>query len=92
MRLLTVTDSDNIEAIGFKETRTEPVHGDVYGTLGVVFKSSPDTVHLYDDVSSDTFARLVGGDSVGKTFYELFRKTKYPFTKSARAAHDDLKK
>ena len=92
MRLMTVPDSDIIDAIGFKETNTEPVHGTVYGTLGVVFKSSPNDVYEYKEVAADTFARLVGGESVGKLFHELFRKTKYPFTKSARAAHDDLKK
>lgn len=84
MRMLTVTDSDIIEAVGFKETRTDPVHGDVYGTLGVVFKSSPNDVYEYADVNADTFAKLVGGESIGKTFHDLFRKSKYPFTKSAR--------
>lgn len=86
MRLLTVTDSDIIEAIGFGDLRENPggVPG-TFGTLGVVFKSSPSDVYLYPDVGSDTYAKLVGGDSIGKAFHEMFRKTKYPFTKSERA-------
>ncbi len=82
MRLLTVTDSDIIEAIGFGNLNTNP--RGTSGTLGVVFKSSPSEVYEYAEVSADTYAKLVGGDSIGKAFHELFRKTKYPFTKSAR--------
>jgi len=85
MRLLTVTDSDIIEAIGFGTLMENPggVPG-TFGTLGVVFKSSQDTIYEYKDVAIDTFAKLIAGDSIGKVFHELFRRTKYPFTKSAR--------
>lgn len=86
MRLMTVTDSDIIDAIGFGDVRENPdgIPG-VFGKLGVVFKSSPTVVYEYPDVSSDTYAKLVSGDSVGKTFHELFKKTRYPFTKSDRS-------
>lgn len=83
MRLMTVPDSDIIEAIGFTITNPRPTGG-AFGTLGVVFKGSADVVYEYKDVFVDTFAKLVGAESVGKLFHELFKKTKYPFTKSAR--------
>lgn len=83
MRLMTVTDSEIIDAIGFS------VDGDVsargkFGTLGVVFKSSPSDVYNYSVVLAETFAALVSADSIGKEFHERFKKTKYPFTKSTR--------
>lgn len=88
MRMLTVTDSDIIEAVGFAidaRSAEDPNRGGgVFGTLGVVFKSSPGDLYEYAGVPAQTFAKLVGGDSVGKAFHDLFRKTKYPFTKSAR--------
>lgn len=84
MRLLQVTDSDIIEAIGFGELYETA--SDTYGVLGIVFKSSPNDLYEYKDVSAGTFAKLVGGESVGKVFHEHFRKPKYPFTKSARPA------
>ena len=88
MRLLTVTDSDIIEAIGFSIDGPQ-VNGGTFGTLGIVFKSSADVVYEYKDVAAETFVKLVSGESVGKSFHEFFRKSKYPFTKSARP---DLKK
>lgn len=89
MRHLIVPDSDIIESIGFK-----PIIGNVpgakgLGTLEVVFKASTDTVYTYERVGFDTFAVLVSAESIGKTFHEMFRKTKYPFTKALRV---DLKK
>lgn len=75
MRHLTVTDSDIIEAIGFDNES---------GALEVVFKSSASDVYRYERVQSDMFLRLISAESIGKAFHELFRKTKYPFTKSAR--------
>lgn len=75
MRLLTVTDSDIIEAVGYDQS---------IEALGVVFKSSPDTMYSYGGVKPETFGRLVSADSIGKAFHELFRKTKHPFTKSTR--------
>lgn len=83
MRMLTVTDSDIIESIGFTITDPRPAGG-AFGTLSVVFKSSTDSVYEYKNVFVDTFAKLVSAESIGKEFHELFRKTKYPFTKSAR--------
>lgn len=85
MRLLTVTDSDIIEAVGFDPTDKDKLQG----KLGVVFKSSPREVYLYEGVRYETYFVLTSADSVGKAFHELFRKTKHPFVKSAR---DDLKK
>jgi hypothetical protein len=75
MRLLQVTDSDIIEAVGFDNES---------GAMGVVFKSSADTVYQYEKVSIDHFARMISAESIGKAFHELFKKTKHPFTKSLR--------
>lgn len=75
MRHLTVTDSDIIDSIGFDNES---------GALEVSFKSSPSDVYRYERVPIDTFARLISSESIGKAFHELFRKTKYPFTKSAK--------
>lgn len=83
MRLMQVTDSDIIEAVGFSIDNLN-ANNPMFGTLGVVFKSSPNDLYEYKDVSTETFAKLVGGESVGKVFHELFRKPKYPFTKSVR--------
>lgn len=82
MRHLLVTDSDIIEAIGFEPSKESPAA--TRGALEIVFKSSPDQLYRYEDVGFSEFLRLVAADSIGKTFHELFRKTKYPFTKSAR--------
>lgn len=80
MRHLKVTDSDNIELIGF-HCATDAA----CGTLEVVFKSSPSDVYRYDRVPVSSFVKLTSADSIGKEFHELFRKTKYPFTKSTRS-------
>jgi KTSC domain-containing protein len=84
MRLLNVTDSDNIEAIGFDPKDKDKLQG----TLAVVFKQPngkpSDEVYLYEGVRYEVFVELISAESVGKAFYPLFRKTKYPFTKSAR--------
>lgn len=82
MRMLTVTDSDIIEAIGFDTSKNPNDHSG--GTLEVVFKSSLDHVYSYEGVPASAFAQLVSADSIGKEFHELFRKTKYPFVKSTR--------
>ncbi len=84
MRLMTVTDSDIIEKIGFEWK-------DSVGAMEVVFKSMPDAVYRYENVGPDVFAHLVSAESIGKLFHELFRKTRYPFTKSIRDARS-LKK
>ncbi len=78
MRHLLVTDSDIIEAIGFEPTAY------LLGTLEVVFKSTPDVVYSYERVGFDTFTNLISSESIGKTFHEMFRKTKHPFKKSER--------
>lgn len=83
MRLLNVKDSDIIDAIGFTITDARPTGG-AFGTLGVVFKGSEGYVYEYKGVFVDTFAKLVDAESIGKLFHELFKKTKYPFTKSTR--------
>ena len=80
MRHLTVTDSDIIESVGFSYDKKDLMQG----TLEVVFKSSPSDVYRYDGVRLETFAALVSADSIGKAFHDLFRKTMYPFTKSAK--------
>lgn len=83
MRYLTVTDSDIIESVGF--TITELRHaGGSFGTLAVVFKSSPKDVYEYENVFVDTFVKLISAESIGKAFHEVFRNTKYPFRKSLR--------
>lgn len=76
MRLLTVTDSDVIEAVGFDNDNL---------ALEVVFKSAPADVYRYECVPADAFAKLVSAPSIGKTFHEMFRKSRHPFTKSARS-------
>jgi len=78
MRHLIVTDSDIIEAIGFKTTAY------LLGTMEIVFKATPDVIYTYDKVGFDTFTDLLSAESIGKTFHEKFRKTKHPFTKSDR--------
>jgi len=78
MRHLIVTDSDIIEAIGFKTTAY------LLGTLEVVFKATPDVVYTYERVGFDAFTELVSAESIGKAFHEKFKKTKHPFTKSER--------
>lgn len=83
MRHLTVTDSDIIESIGFEPSVGVVGRGPL-GTLEVVFKSSTDTIYTYERVGFDTFVVLVSSESIGKTFHEMFRKTKHPFTKSER--------
>lgn len=85
MRMLTITDSDIIEAIGFKTTDKDKR----LGMLGVVFKSSSNDVYLYEGVRYEVYVELRLANSIGKTFHKLFRKTKHPFTKSART---DLQK
>lgn len=79
MRLLNVPDSETIEAVGY-----ERAAGESGGTLGVVFKASPDVIYRYEGVSPEILASLVSSHSIGKTFHDGFRKTKHPFTKSAR--------
>ena len=93
MRFLKVTDSDVIDAVGFAEdpdispqSTWTAASSAVFGSLGVIFKASPDDVYVYAGVSSETFVKLVAADSIGKAFHELFRKNKYPFTKSARTS------
>lgn len=81
MRHLQVTDSDIIESIGFS---TKDYKGIDIGSMEVVFKSSPDVMYHYDMVKAIHFVQLVSADSIGKLFHELFRKTKFPFTKSQR--------
>jgi hypothetical protein len=78
VRHLIVTDSDIIDSIGFAPT----TH--LLGTLEVVFKATPDVVYSYERVGYDTFTKLISAESIGKEFHEAFRKTKHPFTKSAR--------
>lgn len=82
MRHLVVTDSNTIESVGFDAT--DESAGQMQGTLEVVFKSSPSEVYRYESVRFETFIKLVSADSIGKAFHELFRKTKYPFAKSAK--------
>jgi hypothetical protein len=82
MRHLIVTDSDIIEAIGFELTKVLAVP--TFGALEVVFKSTPDIVYRYENVDPDTLAQLISAESIGKSFHEMFRKTKHPFTKSDR--------
>lgn len=82
MRHLTITDSDIIESVGFEPTFNSK--SGLLGVLEVVFKSTPEVVYVYDKVGADTFVQLVTAESIGKTFHELFRKTKHPFTKSDR--------
>lgn len=83
MRHLIVTDSDIIESIGFEPTIGNKPGQRGLGKLEVVFKSSPDMVYTYDRVGFDSFVVLVSAESIGKSFHEMFKKTKYPFTKSA---------
>jgi hypothetical protein len=83
MRHLTVEDSDIIEAVGFQVTavlKSTPV-----GALEVVFKKTPDVVYRYADVPLFDFVVLIGAESMGSAFHEMFRKTEHPFTKSRRA-------
>ena len=82
MRHLQVTDSDIIECIGYKPSAI--LKSGMVGTMEVVFKASPETVYRYENVHVQLFADLIGSESIGKSFHESFRKTKYPFEKSER--------
>ncbi len=82
MRHLLVTDSDIIEAIGFSN---DGYKGITQGALEVVFKASPNVVYRYEQVSTANLAMLLSSDSIGKSFHELIKKSKMPFTKSDRA-------
>jgi hypothetical protein len=85
MRHLLVQDSDIIHSVGF-----EP-NAYLTGAMEVVFKSDLDTVYRYERVAFDTFTQLISSESIGKSFHEMFRKTKHPFKKSVRE-QDKLKK
>lgn len=82
MRHLKVEDSDIIESVGYEVQAV--LKSGATGALEVVFKASPDTVYRYEDVVSGQFLQLIGAESIGGKFHELFKKTKYPFTKSER--------
>lgn len=81
MRHLVVTDSDIIESIGYEQLKSP---SGVLGALEVVFKSTPDVVYRYEKITGDDLIRLITAESIGKTFHEMFRKTKHPFTKSIK--------
>lgn len=72
MRQLTVTDSDNIEAVGYDTKSMQ---------LGVVFKTSPDKIYGYE-CTRDEFAEFVSAESMGSHFHKVFKKR--AFTKSER--------
>jgi hypothetical protein len=84
MRLVTISDSENIELIGYDPTKVQ---------LGVVFKSDLDTVYLYKSVTAYMFLEMLNAESIGGWFaHHIKRQPKvYPFTKSAREK-SDLKK
>lgn len=75
MRHLEVTDSSTIKSVGFD-------HGDEIDAMEVVFKSSPNVVYRYNDVTEKEFIRLITADSIGSTFDAMFKKTKKKFVKS----------
>jgi hypothetical protein len=81
MRHLIVPDSDIIDSIGFEQS---PINPELLGALEVIFKSTPDIVYRYESVGVDTFIRLISAESIGKSFHELFKRTKHPFTKSEK--------
>jgi hypothetical protein len=81
MRHLVVTDSDIIESIGFEQPMSP---SGMVGSLEIVFKTTPDIIYRYEHVTVTDFAKLVSAESIGKSFHEMFRKTKHPFTKSER--------
>ena len=72
MRLLIVTDSENIEAVGYDPTTLQ---------LGVVFKSAPTTVYSYE-CSNAEFAEFVSAERIGSHHHKVFKKR--AFTKSER--------
>jgi hypothetical protein len=75
MRHLVVTDSDIIQSVAF-----DP--GDEVDALVVIFKSQPTVAYRYENVTPDSFTALISAKSIGEEFHKMFRKTKYPFTKS----------
>lgn len=85
VRHLLVTDSDIIHSVGFEVVKY------LTCTLEVVFKSDTDTVYRYENVEATTVLELLSAkESIGKTFHEKFRKTKFPFTKSMRTELDKI--
>jgi len=72
MRLLTVTDSENIEAIGYDPKTLR---------LGVVFNTSPTVVYNYE-CSNAEFLEFLSAESIGGHFHKTFKRRS--FTKSER--------
>lgn len=84
MRHLLVPDSDIIHSIAFEPTAY------LVGTLEVVFKGALDTIYTFERVAFDNFTAMIAAESIGKSFHDLFRKTKHPFTKSVRTELDKI--
>lgn len=74
MRLMTVTDSEIIEAVGYDPAGLQ---------VGVVFKSSPTVLYKYE-CSNAEFLEFVSADSMGGHLHYVFKKR--AFTKSERPA------
>lgn len=82
MRLMQVTDSDIIEAIGYEMQAV--LKSGTTGALEIVFKSTPNVVYHYDDISSDIYIQIISAESIGKEFHRTIKANKIPFTKSER--------
>ena len=72
MRLMTVTDSEIIEAVGYDPAGLQ---------LGVVFKSSPTTIYKYE-CSNAEFLEFISAERMGPFLHKVFKPR--PFTKSER--------
>lgn len=68
---INLTDSSNIFGYGYDKDSKQ---------LGVVFKSNPSLIYVYDNVDESTYEDFNNADSKGSFFYKTFRKPKYPYT------------
>ncbi len=70
IRLLEIPDSSNLKSIGYDSLSKE---------LYIVFKSSAETLYVYEGVKSDLFVNLVGERSMGRMFHDLVVKASLPY-------------
>lgn len=73
VRLLGIPDSSNISDVGYDPESQQ---------LFVRFKSSMDSVYVYENVLATTFVALVTSESLGKYFgAEIKARAMFPFRK-----------
>lgn len=64
------TESSNLLGFGYNKESKQ---------LGVVFKSSPNSLYIYSNVPESLYEDMENAESKGSFFYNNFRKTKWEF-------------